>query len=692
MLPLHVSGQEPRLPSEATGADESIFAAPPDVTYIVDPVRGSDTRGSGVASRPLKTLQRALELAERSYTRSSKIRISLLPGKYREENFFDAKRPGPSGYLHIVASEPRRAIITGMDDWTGTDRAWKKESDGSFSKPWTLRWGFEKRGRVHGPEAEFDESLITRREWIVMNENQVLRQVLEREKLEPGTFFVDDQSSLVYVRPPVGLNPNRDLIEVATRPSKVPYEGWMWTFWNMENFKIEGLTFTGSAAFPNGANLHLGRGCKNVVIEDCAFERNGSGGLNFDGDDTGNPPQFKGVTKVTVRNCVASDNGTSGFHGSCNNGIVVSSKFERNNIRGHWAGSNGWAIAGAKFVRSHRLRFQNNDVTDNLTGGMWLDIRCSDVQIDGCRVKKNVGTDQHGNSDQCGIYVETCRGPILIENTEISGSYIGVQIGNSHDVTIRDCKIANNEFTQLGLESRDRGDDNPKHNERLLVTDNFMASQDNAMLVRQIWSDDQGDLELSLAGLRSTQFVKNRYFASKPSTSFMAMDLSSDSLSWQTMTFNQWKQRTGFDTDGSTLNQQTELGGSAGSPLSADQFDEGDGITVFDGGFGDLGESDGVADWVCYRNFDFGQQTNQATITFGVPESHAGGKVEIRVDSVDGPLLGTVTVASTGGWSQHGAQTFELESITGQHDVYLVGRETSVVGNIYEIHFQSKTP
>ncbi|KAA1260213.1 Endo-1,4-beta-xylanase Z precursor [Rubripirellula obstinata] len=691
LIASEASSAQPKLPARATGATENVFAAAPDAIYHVDPINGNDNLGTGVSNRPVRTLGRALEFAKRSYARGSKVRIELAPGDYREEGFFEMGNPNANAYLHLVAKQPGTAVITGFDNWTGDGRnaqPWQREADGAYSKPWIRDWGFATEGIAHGPDREFDRSLIARREAVTMDRKQTLRQVLTRNQLTPGTFFVDDFNRQLYLRPPTGKDPNRNLTEVAVRPHRNPYQGWLWTFWNIQNLKIDGLVFTGAASFPNGANLHVARECKNVVIEDCIFKNNGSGGFNLEANDPQVPSQFQGVTDVTVRNCLVTENGTYGFSGGFNNGLFVGNQFTRNNVRGDWAGYTGWSIAGAKFVLVNRCTLQSNLITKNRTGGLWFDIHCRDAWVKDCKITDNVGKKANGEIDERGVFFEISEGPLLIEDCDVSRNAIGIQIGNCSDTTIRNCKITDNLITQIGLEGRPRGDEFPPHNERLIIEDNqISANKIESFLVREIWSQGEENVQRSVPGLHETTMRNNRYRHPCPSEAFVGMDLVQDEHRWQPMTFDRWKRLMKLDQNGSTINGRSSLGGVSGCTISTEQFDQSNGVTAFEGGIGDLGFQEGQADWVCYRNFDFAKASNQVTLTVGVPAENAGGVVELRTGSIDGPILTAIEIASTGGWDKRQEQSHEITPISGIHDLFLVVQSGYVVGNLYEIRF-----
>lgn len=52
----------------------------------------------------------------------------------------------------------------------------------------------------------------------------------------------------------------------------------------------------------------------------------------------------------------------------------------------------------------------------------------------------------------------------------------------------------------------------------------------------------------------------------------------------------------------------------------------------------------------------------------------SGGKIEIRIDSPEGQLLGICTVLNTGGWLKWTVQSCKLKKVKGIHDLYFVFR------------------
>lgn len=74
-------------------------------------------------------------------------------------------------------------------------------------------------------------------------------------------------------------------------------------------------------------------------------------------------------------------------------------------------------------------------------------------------------------------------------------------------------------------------------------------------------------------------------------------------------------------------------------------------------------------DYVVYKDVDFtsGAQSFQARVASG----GSGGNIEIRLDSIAGPLAGTCPVAETGGWQTWTTVSCDVSVETGTHDVYL---------------------
>lgn len=74
-------------------------------------------------------------------------------------------------------------------------------------------------------------------------------------------------------------------------------------------------------------------------------------------------------------------------------------------------------------------------------------------------------------------------------------------------------------------------------------------------------------------------------------------------------------------------------------------------------------------DYAVYNNMDF----DSGAVGFVARASSAekAGKIEIRLDSITGPLVGTCQISSTGGWQTFSDSKCSVSGISGKHNVYL---------------------
>ncbi|SEF16103.1 carbohydrate-binding protein [Streptomyces sp. Ag109_O5-10] len=105
--------------------------------------------------------------------------------------------------------------------------------------------------------------------------------------------------------------------------------------------------------------------------------------------------------------------------------------------------------------------------------------------------------------------------------------------------------------------------------------------------------------------------------------------------------------------------------------VQAESYADASGVTTHAAGTGTvLGSFDG-GDWTRYDNVDFGSGRDLLIASIGSEQPYSGGSFEIRIDSATGPLIGTVTVESTGAWDTYLDQTSTITSTSGTHDVYI---------------------
>ncbi|WP_124065464.1 carbohydrate-binding protein [Clostridium sp. E02] len=74
-------------------------------------------------------------------------------------------------------------------------------------------------------------------------------------------------------------------------------------------------------------------------------------------------------------------------------------------------------------------------------------------------------------------------------------------------------------------------------------------------------------------------------------------------------------------------------------------------------------------DYVVYNNIDFGDGATGFQVR--AASGSSGGNIEVRLDSLTGPLVGTCKVAGTGDWQSWATTTCDISGATGEHDLYL---------------------
>lgn len=157
--------------------------------------------------------------------------------------------------------------------------------------------------------------------------------------------------------------------------------------------------------------------------------------------------------------------------------------------------------------------------------------------------------------------------------------------------------------------------------------------------------------------------------------------------------WNVWKQSiwnfaqiacaAGF-TDNSS--QEPEKGLSAFEKIEAEKYSSHNGIETE--ACQDIGGGSNVGyinngDYVAYKNVDFGAGASgfQARVASGTN----GGMLEIRLDSPNGKLVGSVYVPGTGGWQNWTNVTCSVSGANGKHDLYLVF--TGGSGYLFNINY-----
>lgn len=86
-------------------------------------------------------------------------------------------------------------------------------------------------------------------------------------------------------------------------------------------------------------------------------------------------------------------------------------------------------------------------------------------------------------------------------------------------------------------------------------------------------------------------------------------------------------------------------------------------------------------DYIKVANVDFGD-AGARSYSANVASEAQGGTIEIRLDKLDGPLVGTLAVPNTGGWEIWKYQTTAVTDAKGIHDVFFLFKGAAT-GNLF---------
>jgi hypothetical protein len=91
-----------------------------------------------------------------------------------------------------------------------------------------------------------------------------------------------------------------------------------------------------------------------------------------------------------------------------------------------------------------------------------------------------------------------------------------------------------------------------------------------------------------------------------------------------------------------------------------------------------------AGDYLQYSRLNFGPLGTTSSILISYAKSHFNGnaKMEVRLDGVDGLLIGEFVPPSTGSWSTYEPATINIDAVAGVHDVYFVGAGANGILNL----------
>ncbi len=367
----------------------------------VDPgdaeVRGASVDESAVAHTlrvgsdgDFATFAEAADRAQELLDGGEGVRLELAAGTYREGGIVINAGPNPDATL-IIEGVPGETIITGADPFTG---GWEPIEPNSpvYRKSWPHRFGMSPQGwdrwgflltsgTSRSEVVSIDGDLmmpveLERFRWVDPDGPLTLQDTdvpddepgrwqpagrRDPRELVPGTFGVVEAEDMIYLCPPEGVDPNGAKVEASVR-------GALLTINDRRNVVLRGLTFTHAATHAGSHENPVSLRVQNLLVERCAFDRNGSKGMALGSDPT----------QITLRHSTFNGNGWKGFSAGYRPDDYVMEYCESsfNNWRGHSGGQHSWDAAGVKFFGLNGqtgVRIVGHRAFANLTHGLWID-------------------------------------------------------------------------------------------------------------------------------------------------------------------------------------------------------------------------------------------------------------------------------------------------------------------------------
>lgn len=405
----------------------------------------------GNQDSPLKTIGRAVQIAEADSASNIGVKILIAPGIYREAIALKPSKEAITAPIVFETTKKGKAIISGSDVWTG----WKRQGDGNiYVHPWPYKWGMAPYPA--GWQTVVLQPVVRRCE-TVFEDGKLLRQVMSQSNLVENTFYVSENDGTICICLSPNDVPEATTIEVGVRQHLLQVQG-------RKNVVLRGLLFVHANTPLQGEAVSF-NDCSNVLVESCQFNWNNWSGLGFGTSHN-----------ITVRRSTANYNGAMGMTGGqLQNLLYEDVEASYNNWRGAWGGFTGWSVAGFKQLRIHDAIYRRIKAIGNQTGAFWFDFDCLNVSIEDALFSQNKTR---------GIFIEASEGPVTLKHCVIFFNHgPGVLSTNSKHVSLVDNTIYENSGPQIQLTGQaDRPVYNWETKEKMKLNLEQWLLQDNVLV------------------------------------------------------------------------------------------------------------------------------------------------------------------------------------------------------------------
>jgi len=380
--------------------------------------------------------------------------VMIHSGVYREQVVIE-KSGKPDNPVTFQAAAGAGVIMTGADrisEWSQVPG-----EDHIYSTPWPHKFITWSKYNTH-PDDDYHR-LIGRCEQVFVN-CYALRQVLERDKLARGTFYVDldGERLCVWSSNNQDVSSRKVKVEASVRDTILAVRS--------NHVVIKGIHFRYAAnRAQHGAVEFSGN---HLTVEDCIFEYTNACGASFRGED------------IAVRRCTFQHNGQLGFGASRAHKLrMTGCTVRNNNIKGF---DRGWEAGGNKICLARGVVLENSTFIENRGDGIWFDIGNEDCTVRNCLIAFN---------EDAGIFYEISYGlhahdNIIVGNglADTSGAWganAGISISSSPDCIVeRNLLVGNKEGFSFREQKRstpriDNRKGEPVWNHDQIVRNNVIA-------------------------------------------------------------------------------------------------------------------------------------------------------------------------------------------------------------------------
>ncbi|MTD12753.1 DUF1565 domain-containing protein [Nakamurella sp. YIM 132087] len=358
--------------------------------------KGSDS-AAGTESAPLRTVTAAVDKVRTGGT------VVVRGGTYNESVTIDR--------TVTVQAYPKEAVwFDGSLPVTG----WSKSGSSWVSSGWTAQFDRSTsytRGDRSDRFLDPDHPLAAWPDQVWIG-SKALRQVSSASAVVAGTFYVDYNSDTLRI----GSDPGGQEVRSSNKHQAFYVTG--------DDVTLQGFGVRRYATpIPDSGAVRMGKAggtVRNLVISD-----NATIGLSVRGDDQ------------TVQNVTVVRNGMLGIGGNAAYGLRITDSIVQDNNLEEFKPAP--VSGGIKITRSRDVSFIGNDVSRNLSAGIWCDESCYDITV-----VDNIAND----NSTTGIQLEISELAVVANNQTI-GNNIGIQIINTGGVRIFNNEIGDS--TQFGI-------------------------------------------------------------------------------------------------------------------------------------------------------------------------------------------------------------------------------------------------